>query len=209
VKLAVFGAAGGTGRHIVDSALQRGHHVTAVVRRPDAVPDRTRPGLSVTRGDVRDAAGLPAAIAGHDAVISAIGIRRGKPDGLYSRGTAAIVDAMRLSDVSRLLCVSSSGVAPDDPGLPWWYRRLLIPLALRELYQDMAAMEATVRDSGLAWTLVRASYLNDRAGQGALQVLDGRQPPGRWRLTRTDLADFIVDEAENDRWVHRTPTLAQ
>ncbi|WP_162641632.1 NAD(P)-dependent oxidoreductase [Streptosporangium sp. 'caverna'] len=209
MKIIVFGASGGTGQHIIDTALRHGHHVTAITRRPDAVPDPTRPALSVAHADIRDAESLPAVIAGHDAVISAIGIRRGKPRRLYSQGTANIVNAMQLSDVSRLLCVSSGGVDPTDRGLPWWYRRLLIPLALRELYQDMAIMETTVRASGLEWTLIRASSLNDRAPQGDLQVLDGRQPPGLWRLTRADLADFLVDEAENNRWVHRIPTVAQ
>ncbi|MFJ8924290.1 NAD(P)-dependent oxidoreductase [Streptomyces sp. NPDC102415] len=209
MKLIVFGASGGTGQHIVDTALRHGHHVTAVARRPDSIPDPARAGLSVGCADVRDPASLPAVLAGQDAVISAIGVRRGKPHGLYSQGTANIVNAMQHSEVSRLLCVSSGGVEPSDPGLPWWFRRLLIPLFLRELYEDMAAMEATVRASGLAWTLVRASYLNDRAAQGGLEVLDGRQPPGRSRLTRADLAEFLVGEVENDRWVHRTPTLAQ
>lgn len=38
MRLAVFGATGGTGRQLVEQALAQGHEVTAVVRDPARLP---------------------------------------------------------------------------------------------------------------------------------------------------------------------------
>lgn len=71
MNLAIFGATGGTGRHLLDQALAAGHHVTALVRTPAALPV-THERLRVLQGDVRDR-DQAAAIAGQDAVVSALG----------------------------------------------------------------------------------------------------------------------------------------
>ncbi|GAB3978995.1 hypothetical protein GCM10029978_073190 [Actinoallomurus acanthiterrae] len=76
-RLIVFGAAGRTGEVIVREALHAGHDVTAAVRDPgrfspeSAVEATGR--VSVTRADVRDPDQVRAVVAGHDAVVSAIG----------------------------------------------------------------------------------------------------------------------------------------
>ena len=38
MKLAIFGATGGTGRQLVDQALEAGHAVTVLVRNPAVFP---------------------------------------------------------------------------------------------------------------------------------------------------------------------------
>src|SRR5205823_3243712 len=63
MKIAVFGATGGTGKNVVARALAAGHQVVAVARRPEAVaPAAER--LEVKRADVLDAAAVRAALAG-------------------------------------------------------------------------------------------------------------------------------------------------
>ncbi len=116
--------------------------------------------------------------------------------------------ALETERVARFVCVSSGGVRPEDPGLPLWYRRFFIPLFARDLYADMRTMEEVVRDSGLNWTLVRASYLVDQSAQGRYRIEDGKNPKRGWKISRADLAKFLLDQLDDHRWLKSTPTLA-
>ncbi len=94
MRLSIFGATGPTGRCLVAQALARGHSVTAVARSPERMSLR-HPQLQVVRGDVTDPTTIAAAIAGHDAVLSALGAPVGRaPVSLYSCGTANILATM-------------------------------------------------------------------------------------------------------------------
>jgi putative NADH-flavin reductase len=72
MRLTVFGASGQTGRHLIQQALDAGHTVTAVVRDPTRLPIRHQR-LQVVTADVLDPAAIQPAVAGADAVISALG----------------------------------------------------------------------------------------------------------------------------------------
>jgi len=74
VKLLVFGATGGTGRALVEQALEQGHLVTAFARDPAKVRV-THQNLTIARGNMLDVASVEAAVQGHDAVLSALGTR--------------------------------------------------------------------------------------------------------------------------------------
>src|SRR5438105_131666 len=74
MKLLIFGATGGTGRALMEQALEQGHVVTAFARDPAQV--RTvHSNLRVVRGDILDPASVEAAVRGQDAALSALGVR--------------------------------------------------------------------------------------------------------------------------------------
>ncbi|HEY0804756.1 MAG TPA: NAD(P)H-binding protein, partial [Pseudonocardiaceae bacterium] len=106
MRLAVFGATGGTGVQLIRQALRRGHRVTALVRRPEAMSIKNDH-LAVIKGDVLTEGAADAAMDGTDAVVSALGIGyRRHATTVYSAGTANILAAMRGTGVDRLLVVS-------------------------------------------------------------------------------------------------------
>ncbi|OPC77271.1 glycerol-3-phosphate dehydrogenase [Embleya scabrispora] len=210
----VFGANGRTGLLVVREALRLGHDVTAAVRDParwQAPAPEDSPGAgesSVVRADVRDAADVRSAVAGHDVVVSAIGPPGRHAHGLYSDAARALVSAMEGAGVPRLIAVTSGGVHHRDPNFPWWYRNLVTPL-VRELYDDMRLMETIVRASTVDWTFVRPARLQDEPPTGNYRVLDASNPKGGRKVTRTDLARFIARELDEHRWSHAAPTLAE
>ena len=206
INVVVLGAAGRTGRLVVTEALHSGHQVTAAVRDPASVP--AAQGLRVEHADVRDADSLRAVVKGHDAVVSAIGAPGRKADDLYSDGARAIVSAMRATGLKRLLAITSVGVRHDDPHHAWWYRALIRPIGA-DLYADMARMEHIVRGSDLDWTFVRPTYLQDREPTGDYRATDNSTPKGGRRITRTDVARFIVEELDAHRWSRQAPSLAE
>jgi uncharacterized protein YbjT (DUF2867 family) len=209
-RVLVFGGTGRTGRLIVEDALRDGHDVTVASRRPEALANAaTLPAAArVVRAEVEDAGSVVAALEGQDAVFLAVSSPARHPGSLYSTAARNIVAAVEAAGVSRVIAISSGGVRQDDPALPFWYRKVAIPLFMKDLYDDMAVMEQTITASTLDWTIIRASYLQDRAGTGGYRVADATTPQGGSKLSRADLARFTVDQLSHDRWVHRVPTLA-
>ena len=94
MKLIVFGATGGTGRQVVETALSAGHTVTAVARRPEALALR-HDRLVVLRGDVLEPATFAQPLAGQDTVVSALGVRSRAPTTVFSAGVSNIMQAMK------------------------------------------------------------------------------------------------------------------
>jgi uncharacterized protein YbjT (DUF2867 family) len=206
-RVLVFGGTGHTGRLIAMNAVEDGHAVTVTARNPETSPVSEADGVRLVRADVRNSDSVRNALAGQDAVILAVSTPARDPGGLYSDAARAIVAAA--APGTRLIAISSGGVNRTDPALPGWYRRVLIPLFMSDLYDDMGEMEGVVRASALDWTLVRASYLRDGPPTGAFRVADGVTPPKGWKLSRADLARFAVDQLGTEDWLRRTPTLAR
>lgn len=194
MRLVVVGATGRTGRLVTEQALQRGHHVTALTRRPETLTLRD-PRLDVVRGDGRDATDL-AVVEGHDAVISIVAAPDLGPTTVAEDVTRTLVWAMEEHGVGRLVVTSSHGLVATRPRLAV----ALVRLVLRNSYADARRMEAVVRASGLDWRIVRANRLVDRAPVGAvLRMPDGQDfVGGANELTRADLAATLLDVVADD-----------
>lgn len=204
MRLAVFGANGKTGQLLVDAALAAGHQVTAAVRRPEEWT-RTAPSLRAVRGDLLEPASLHAAVEGQDAVLSAAGPRQRAPTTLYSQGTANLVAAMRDAGVRRLIVLSAIGVQPG-PDLPFPLNLVfsqVVGRVFRESYADGARMETLLqRERGVDWTIIRAPMLNDRPPRGVLRSTVGQRLRHCVRISRADLARFMLDQVGERATLH-------
>ena len=209
MKIALFGANGGTGRVLAAQALDAGHQVTAVTRHPETF-GLTHERLRVALGDAMDAASVSSAIAGQDAVLSTLGVPFGKdPITLYSVGAGNIVHGMTEHSVRRLACVSSSAVdAHDDPAEGWVFNHVLQPYVVNGIgkttYDDMRRMEAIVDAGDLDWTIARPSGLFAAAAVSDYRTSASEHLSGRY-TSRADLADFLLRLATGDEFVRETP----
>ncbi|MEV0072766.1 MULTISPECIES: NAD(P)-dependent oxidoreductase [unclassified Amycolatopsis] len=203
MRLTLFAATGGTGGHVLDRAVAAGHDVTAVVRDPGAL----RASVRTVVADLNDPdpAVLEAAVAGADAVLSGLGPRKAAEYGIVSRGTRAIVTAMRAARVRRLVVVSVAGVLalptparphpPGDPGVGVFVRTVLSPLARLRLgrhYADVARMEDDLRASGPDWTSVQLPVLTNRPPTGHYRTSCEQSVPRGYRIARADAAHFVL-----------------
>ncbi len=187
MKVIVFGATGKTGQHVCRIAVERGHDVTAFTRSPNKIEPGA--GLRVAQGDVGDAGAVAEAIAGHEAVIVALGSNGLRDRTTLASGTRAVVDGMAASRVERLVVLSAAGVGHSKEQVSLLSRVMFMTL-LRNIHADHTAQEATVRDSSLNWTLVRPGILNDEPASGRV-VATNEGKIGR--IGRADLADFLVN----------------
>jgi putative NADH-flavin reductase len=203
MKLLVIGATGGLGRHVVDQAVQRGHDVTVFVR------DAARTGASAGRvqvvvGDATaDDDALAAAVRGQDVVISALGVGSSfKPDGLIAKSAPRIVRAMEREGVRRLIFTSAFGVGGSYGGAPL-IARIFFRTLLRRIYADKAAGEPAVRDSTLDWTLVYPTKFTNGPRTGRYRAGEHLELRGLISVSRADVADFLLTEAEAPKYVRK------
>jgi len=207
MKVLVIGASGGVGREVVTQALDAGHEVTALLRRPEGF-DVKHERLRAVKGDVLDRASLDAVMPGHDVVLTPFGPRSASgPQTLYTAGGANIVAAMKAAGVKRIIAVTSGGVE-DDPGPPLIYRWVIKPLFLQKGYDDHKRFEAMLKDSGLEWIVVRPYRLLDGPRTGRYRVSPRFLPAKPVGIHRADIADFMVKQLGSDEWLRQTPTLA-
>ncbi len=203
--LAVVGATGSLGQVLVQRALARGHQVRAVARRPERLPFEA-PGLELHAADLMGEGELAPALQGARAVIVALGAGLRDSTPIRARGTARVVEAMHEAGVRRLVCLSILGLGDSYAGLPWVYKAFVKPLILRRPYQDHAAQEEVVEASGLDWTLVRPPNFTDGPARGQYRHGFGEDLAGSTlKISRADLADFMLDQVEDDRYLHARP----
>ncbi|GAA1570318.1 SDR family oxidoreductase [Kribbella sancticallisti] len=205
MRTVVFGAAGSTGRVLVEQALAAGHQVVAAVRHPEKVEPRA--GLTVVRADVADAAAVRTAVAGSDAVFSVVG---GKPTRqpveLHSTAARTVIDAMHEHGVKRLFVVSSVVLEPGwRPSNAFFFNNVLDPVVnrvmVRTTHDDLRRMEQLVRASGLDWTIVRPSGLFSNHAPTAYELPED-QADGLF-TAREDLAASMLDQLSGDAFVRR------
>jgi putative NADH-flavin reductase len=205
MKIVIFGATGGTGRQLVQEALDAGHEVTAFAREPAKLDDIRHANLRLVQGDVLDRAAVESAVAGHDAVLCAIGAGAGRTT-LREEGTAAIVRAMQKTGVRRLICQSSIGVGDSRANLGFLTAYVIAPIFLRHAFADHERQEAVVRDSGLDWTIVRPPHLNDGPRTGVYRHgFPVNDTTIQSKISRADVADFMLTQLKDDTYVHQTP----
>jgi uncharacterized protein len=121
VNIAILGATGFVGGPILTEALSRGHSVTALVRKPEAlVAHGNLKGVSV---DIHDADALAAALRGHDVVIHAFHPGRAAAlADVYEQSVAghkSIIEATQRAGVKRLLCVGGAASLKTSQGVEY------------------------------------------------------------------------------------------
>jgi putative NADH-flavin reductase len=205
MKLLIFGSTGGTGRELLKQSLDQGHDVVAIARNVERLDDVNHASLQLVRGDVLDPTSVESAVAGHDAVMCAIGAGAERTT-LREDGTRNIVKAMENAGVRRLVCLSSLGVGDSHANLPFFTKYIIVGIFLRHAFADHERQEAIVRRSSLDWTIVRPPHLTDGPRTGAYRhgfSTTDRQIKGK--ISRADVAEFMVKQLTDATYLHQTP----
>ena len=206
-KVLVLGGTRGIGQQVVAQALQAGHEVTAFSRTADKIPvqdDR----LHLVVGTVTDGSRLSEAIRGQDAVISALGQGMSlKADSLIQRSVPVIVSAMQAQRVRRLIFTSSLGVGDSVRDAPL-FSRMMMRFLLKDIYADKIAGEALIRRSDLDWTLVQPPQLTNGPLTRKYRVGEHLELRGIPRISRADVAHFILSQLDDATYVRKAALIA-
>ena len=189
MRIVVFGATGRVGRAVVEQGLARGHEVTAFVRSPAKLDRSETPGLTVVLGEGSDLASVAAAIPGHDAVVSALGLPSLNLTNELSTMTANVITGARTGGVRRVAAVVSVAVFFETSRPPFQF-------VGEEHRRDLAALQG----SGLEWVGAAPGTITDDDAVGSYQAVLDAPAPGN-EITRCDLADFLLDSVETEVFV--------
>lgn len=206
MKLIIFGATGTLGRHLVKQALAQGHKVTAFARNPAAL-DLEHKNLRRYAGDVLDSDVVMSAVQNHDAVLIALGA--GHKGTVRAVGTQHIVDAMQSQGIRKLVCMSSLGAGNSRPLLNFFWKHIMFGLLLRKAMADHNAQESIIRQTDIDWVIARPAAFTDGDATGNYKHgkdLDGGKL--KLKISRADVAGFLLNQLTDDRYLRQTPGLS-
>ena len=208
MKLTIFGATGGVGANLTAQAIAKGHDVRAVARHPDRLSQSSQ-NLEIIQGDVLNPALVKSAIKGTDAVFCALGAPILNRDRLRTKGTLNIINAMNQTGVARLICLSGLGAGDSRATLSPFLRYVILPIVLRQPYKDHEAQEKLVMQSSLNWTLARPGSFIDGQRTGRCRHGFTTAEPGlRYKISREDVADFMLAQLTSDTYSYRAAGLS-
>jgi nucleoside-diphosphate-sugar epimerase len=205
-RVLVIGATGGTGRQLIQQALDQGHQVTAFVRRPSKLQVE-HVNLRIVKGNVLDYPSVEAAMDGQSAVLCALGHKRFfYPNKIQSNGMRNILCAMKTCNVPRLICETALGIGSSVGRLGLPHTFFILPLILPFYMWDKLRQEDLIIASDRDWIIVRAGVLTNAEARG-----NYRHGPkvGNYfwpaPVARADVADFMLKQLNDDAYVGAAP----
>lgn len=200
MNVLVIGGTRGIGREVVQAAHAAGHELTLLARNAERISLPVT-GVRVVAGDAGDADDIDRAVAGQNAVVWTVGIRptRRSVD-LFSRSTRFLLDAMARHGVPRLICVTGVGAGDSRGHGGLFYDKILQPYFMKSIYEDKDRQEALLRASSVDWTIVRPGALTNGPATGLTRALTELQGVRAGRVSRADVAAFIVEHLDTDEY---------
>jgi uncharacterized protein len=199
--VAVFGANGRVGSLVVERLVSKGYTVRAFVH---GAPKVTLPTVTYIQGDVADKAQVAEALAGADAVISALGSWGTKDKNVLSTAMERIIPTMQRLGISRI--VSLTGVdaqVPEKHSLVSRLSHFAFSIVAKKIIQDGEAHIALLAASALSWTVVRSPVMNKK-GNGAYALNETYPMP--WQsVHRHAVAQAMVDQLEAANFHRKAP----
>jgi putative NADH-flavin reductase len=213
MNIFIAGANGGIGRRTVEQALQAGHRVTALVRDPAKLP-LVHPNLTIVKGDIMQPETFAHQMEGQQVVLSALGVSGGllsdKPTTLYSQGNANLLKAMEQHSVKRFVCISASAL-DISPVIPWYFRlaaKYIVQKLLKHMYADLRQMESIVKASKADWTIIRPPQLTDGPLTGNYRMAVNQFLKNCLKISRADVAHWMLNNLYNETTYHATVEIA-
>jgi putative NADH-flavin reductase len=207
MKLLIFGATGSIGRQLVQQALDQKHLVTAFVR-DRAKLDIQHQNLEIVQGEVLDLAAVEQAVRDQDAVFCTLGSGQQRTGTIRSEGTRQIIRAMEQVGVRRLICQTTLGVGESEENLNFFWKYIMFGLFLRQVFADHVKQEDYVQQSHLDWTIVRPGAFVDGKRTGKYRHGFAGTDRVKLKISRADVADFMLKQLVDNSYLHQTPGIS-
>ena len=207
MNILIIGATRGIGFQLLEQALMAGHKVTVLVREPQKLKKEDA-ALQVIKGDILDLSAVEQAMAGQEAACCCIGIRpTRKPVTVFSLGTKNVLQAMGKSGVKRLISVTGIGAGNSRGHGGFFYDRIFNPLLLKTIYEDKDREEAAIKASDVDWLKVRPGFLTNGLMRSRYRILTDLTGVKAGKISRADVAHFILEQLASPGYIKQTPLL--
>ena len=205
MRVAIFGASGATGKLLTERCLAAGYSVTALVRTPEAYSYASQ--VRVVKGDAFNPQAVADTLLGADVVMSALGAKSLKKEDVLERAVPLIVAAMEKNGPRRIIALGSAGALPtaldkQPAWRRWIVQHIVYNTFLKYPVASQIAQYKTLSASGLDWTMPMPPMLWNVDGKGLAMVRVDRDalPPGANRISRADVADFMMAQVMSEEF---------
>ena len=206
MNLLILGPTGGTGQQLVRQALEQNHTVTALARTPEKLKLK-HAHLTVIKGDALDEDLLNKLVPNKDAILSALGVTKTlKAHGLITKAVGLLVKLMRVHTVRRLILVSAFG-AGDSFKQANPIQKFIFRFPLGSRYEDKTRSEEILKKSDLDWTVIYPVLLTNGSHTRHYRIGEKMEMKGMTMISRADVADFVLRELNDNRFVRKFPII--
>ena len=204
--IALFGGTGKTGQIVLQNALKAGFKVKALVRDANKVTIKSND-LTVIEGDILDAAAVDNTVVGCDIVLSLFGHVKNSPEWLQTNGTKNIIQSMDKFQVDRIISLSGGGLpfpSHDRPKFADKMIRTIMKIAVPKILNDAISHAEILKSSNKKWMIVRGPRLTNDPKAGNYRV-GWVGVNASTKISRGDLADFIISQIDDERFNFQMP----
>ena len=207
MNIALFGASGATGKLLTERCLAAGHTVSALIRNPGdfAFKDRVR----VIKGSAFDSAAITDTLAGADAVLSALGAKSPfRNENILPRAIPLMVKSMSEQGMRRIIVLGSAGALPTSLSKQPAYRRWIVQNIVYKVFLKYPVLEQIsqyqiLSTSDLDWTMVMPPMLSNAPARGTYRIDGEALPTNGSRISRADVADFMMLQLTTTQWLRK------
>lgn len=210
MNITIVGASQGVWLATVKRALERWHTVTAVSRSetlldPNFLRFSFGDRLHAIRGSALDRDILKCSLVWSEALIVTLGNKSFWWTTLFSEFATLLTELN-----PQIPCIILTWFWSWDSGkYNTFFMKFFFALLLKRIYEDKTKMEEIVSKSELQWTIVRPWMLMDWELTESYRVETSLYSGiSIWAISRADVADFLVKEAENQKYIHQYPALS-
>jgi putative NADH-flavin reductase len=207
MNVAIFGANGGTGRLLTRRCLTGGYAVTALLRTPAVFPYADR--VHVVQGNAFDRTAVRKTVEGAGVVFSTLGAHSPlKNENVLPRAVPLIVEAMEQAGKRRIIVLGSAGALGDSLRKQPAWRRLIVEQIVYKTFLKWPVLEQIAQyrllsASNLDWTMVMPPMLTNAPARGDYRVDGEALPRNGSRISREDVADFMMLQINDEQWVRK------
>jgi uncharacterized protein YbjT (DUF2867 family) len=215
MRVVILGGTGPCGILLIEEALAAKHVIVVYARSPQKLPAHLNehPDTTIVKGELEDSKALDTALAGADAVLSALGPSFGNPSGMpIARGYSAVLEAMRRQGVKRLIALGTPSIKDeqnDKSSMVYSAMVTAVAYGASSAYRDIVAVGEVIRAcEDIDWTIVRVPMLKNEKNREvrAGYIGDGGAGAG-YTLARLGFAVFVLRELEKGEWMKQAPLI--
>ena len=211
MDIAIFGGNGATGTLLTQRCLAAGHQVTALLRTPEKFPLRDR--IRVIQGSPFDLTPVSQTIEGADVVLSALGANSLRKEDVLECAVPQIIAAMQQTatqpkPVRRIIVLGSAGALSTALDKQPAYRRWIVENIINKILlkwpvASQVSQYANLAASNLDWTMVMPPMLTNSPAHGVFRIDGDALPRNGSRISRADVADFMMQQIDNPQWIKK------
>lgn len=208
MNITIIGATKGIGKEVLELALLKKLKTTTLVRKPK---ENLYTENRIIQGDFLNYHSVKESITNADVVIISVGMKPTfKSVNLFSEGTMNIINAAKeLNSNPLIIAVTGIGAGDSEGHGGFVYDKLFKPLLVNTIYQDKNRQEEILRKHYNNWIIVRPGFLNNGKLTEQYRILTDLKGIVAGKISRKDVAHFILKQAETPTFIGKHPLITQ